>query len=245
MIIEKKNTGLKLTRPQVIIDINLEPTVKPPLPEKSGFCISIVGSAGSGKTSLMMSLLKSKDAYRKRFHRVIAVIPNSSLNSLKSNPLDDLPDNQKFEDLTYETLDQIIEMIEENREEELLTLLLLDDVSAELQDPHLLKRMMRLYLNRRHLKLSIISIGHSLTGKGALPYTIRKNCSHLILFKPSSGLDVLNTDYLNLPKDKFRELVKHVYQSPHDHLMVQSNTNKLFRNFNLLQINDATSATEH
>jgi hypothetical protein len=235
MIIEKKNTGLKLTRPQVIIDINLEPAVKPPLPEKSGFCISIVGSAGSGKTSLMMSLLKSKDAYRKRFHRVIAVIPTSSLNSLKSNPLDDLPDNQKFEDLTYETLENIIDMIEENREEDLLTLLLLDDVSASLQDQVLLKQLMRLYLNRRHLKLSIISIGHSLTGKGALPYTVRKNVSHLILFKPSSGLEVLNTDYLNLPRDKFRELVEHVYQSPHDHLMVQSNTNKLFRNFNLLQ----------
>ena len=45
------------------------------------------------------------------------ILEISSLNSLKSNPLDDLPHNQKFEDLTYETLDQIIDMIEENRED--------------------------------------------------------------------------------------------------------------------------------
>eukprot|EP01051_Picozoa_sp_SAG22_P006521 SAG22_NODE_430_length_10586_cov_6.817202_4_plen_1059_part_00 len=59
-----------------------------------------------------------------------------------------------------------------------------------LQDPIILKKMMRLYLNRRHLKLSIISIAHSLTGKGALPYTIRKNLSHLIRLKSMQDWEV-------------------------------------------------------
>ena len=96
--------------------------------------------------------------------------------------------------------------------------------------------MMRLFLNRRHLKLSILSIAHSLTGKGALPYTIRKNLSHLILFKPSSGMDILNTDYLNLPKQTFKELTDYVYQKPHDHLMIDLSNNKLYKNFNPLSI---------
>jgi len=234
MIIEKPNTNLKLQRPRVIIDTVLEPKPEEPLPSKNGFCISIVGPAGSGKTSVMLSMVKSKDGYRKRFHKIIAVIPSSSLASLAVNPLDDLPDGQRFEELTYESLADIIEMVEENREEGLLTLLLLDDVSSELQDPGLLKKMMRLFLNRRHLKLSIISIGHSLTGKGALPYTIRKNCSHMILFKPSSGLDVLNSDYLNMAKDRFRALIDFVFQSPHDHLMLELNSNRMYRNFNRL-----------
>ena len=93
---------------------------------------------------------------------------------------------------------------------------------------------MRLYLNRRHLKLSIISIAHSLTRKGALPYTIRKNLSHLILFKPPSSLDILNNDFLNLPKDKFHELTQYVFRDPHDHLMIELNRNRLCKNFNAL-----------
>ena len=181
-----------------------------------------------------MSLVKSKDAYKKRFHKIISVIPESSLKSLKVNPLKDIPDGQKFESLTYSNLEDIIEMVESNREQDLLTLLLLDDVSAELQDLALLKLMMRIFLNRRHLKLSILSIAHSLTGKGALPYTIRKNLSHLILFKLSSGMDILNQDYLNLPKQSFKELMDYVYQKPHDHLMIDLSNNKLYKNFNPL-----------
>jgi GTPase SAR1 family protein len=116
MIIEKPNPNLKLQRPSVIIDTVLDPKPKQPLPAKNGFCVSIVGPAGSGKTSVMLSMVKSKDGYRKRFHKIIAVIPSSSLSSLKSNPLDDLPDGQRFEELTYETLEDIIDMVEENRE---------------------------------------------------------------------------------------------------------------------------------
>ena len=235
MIIEKKNP-IKLQRPAVLIDIELEPKPKPPLPHKNGFAICITGSPGSGKSSVLFSMIKSKDGYKKRFHKIITVIPASSLNSLKSNPLKDLPDNQKFEDLTYSNLEEIIEQVESNREDDLLTLLLLDDVSAELQDPGLLKLMMRLYLNRRHLKLSIMSIAHSLTGKGALPYTIRKNCSHLILFKPSSGMKVLNDEYLHLSLDRFRELTDFVYQKPHDHFMIDLSNNRMYKNFNSLSI---------
>jgi GTPase SAR1 family protein len=146
MIIEKANPNLKLTRPAVIIDIELEPKPKAPLPFKNGFAIAIVGAPGSGKSSVLFSLIKSKDAYRKRFHKVIAVIPSSSLDSLKCNPLKDLPEEQHFDELSYDNLEEIIDMVEENRDDELLTLLLLDDVSAELQDPIILKKMMRLYL---------------------------------------------------------------------------------------------------
>ena len=86
MIIEKPSQ-LKLTRPAIIIDIPLEPPPKLPLAQKSGFCYAIVGRAGSGKTSTLLSMVKSADAYKKRFHKIISVIPESSLNSLKVNPL--------------------------------------------------------------------------------------------------------------------------------------------------------------
>ena len=190
MILEKKNK-IQLSLPRVLADVKLSPRVKHPMPNTSGFALGIVGSAGSDKTSTLVSLIKSKDVYRKRFHNIITVIPSSSLDSLQSNPFKDLDPGQMFETLDIETLSKIIEQVEANREEgeNLMTLLILDDVSAELQDPIIMKALMRLFLNRRHLGLSIIAIAHSLQGKGALPYTIRKNLSHLILFRQSSGMD--------------------------------------------------------
>jgi len=233
MIIEKTNK-LKLTLPRVTADMPLEPKVKFPLPAKSGFCINIIGPAGSGKTSTMVSLVKSRDGYFRRFHHVITVIPSSSLNSLRANPFRDLPDDQKYEELSLENLQNIIETIEESREEDELTLLILDDISAQLQDMDILKSLMRLFLNRRHLYLSIISISHSLTGKGALPYTVRKNCSHIVLFKPSCGLEVLNTEFLHLPKVRFKELIDYVFDKSHNHLMIELNTGQMYKNFNTL-----------
>ena len=174
MILEKTNK-ISLSLPRVMADVKLSPRVEHPLPDTSGFALGVVGSAGSGKNSTLVSMIKSKDGYRKRFHNIIIVIPESSLASLRSNPFEDLDPAQQFETLDMETLDEIIEQVEENKQEGEMSLLILDDVSAELQDRGILKKMMRLFLNRRHLGLSIIAIAHSLQGKGALPYTIRKN----------------------------------------------------------------------
>ena len=235
MILEKTNK-LDLSLPRVLADIKLSPRVRHPLPYTSGFAIGIVGSAGSGKTSTLVSVIKSKDVYRKRFHNIITVIPQSSLNSLQANPFKDLDSAQRFETLDMEALSEIIEQVEANKEEGELTLLILDDVSAELQDPIILKAMMRVFLNRRHLGLSIIAIAHSLQGKGALPYTVRKNLSHLILFRQSSGMDQLNSEMLHLKKEKFAELMNYVYDKPHNHLMIKFSTLDLYKNFNTLVI---------
>jgi len=234
MVILEKQNKIRMTRPMVLVDNHLSPRVKHPLPGKSGFALSIVGPAGSGKTSQMVSMIKSKDGYYRRFESIIIVIPSSSLSSLKSNPFKDLDDGNKYEALDYETVEEIIERVEKTREDDDHTLLILDDVSAELQDMILLKKLMRLFLNRRHLKLSIIVLSHSLTGRGALPYTIRKNISHLMLFRPACGLEVVNQEYLHLPRDKFKELTDYVYDKKHNHLLLETNTNQMYKNYNTI-----------
>ena len=103
MILEKKNK-IQLSLPRVLADVKLSPRVKHPMPNTPGFALGIVGSAGSGKTSTLVSLIKSKDVYRKRFHNIITVIPSSSLDSLQSNPFKDLDPGQMFETLDIETL---------------------------------------------------------------------------------------------------------------------------------------------
>ena len=234
MPIIEKNNNVKLSLPRVTADIKLEPPVKYPLPSKSGFALNIVGPAGSGKTSTMVSLIKSRDIFFKRFHNIMLIMPDSSLASLASNPFDDLAEDKQYDELNYENLERIINQTEENKGNDELSLLIMDDISAELQDPILLKKLMRLFLNRRHLYLSVICISHSLTGKAALPLAIRKNCSHCILFKPSCGLEVLNQEFLHLSHEKFKELIDFVYDKDHNHLLIELYTSKLFKNFNTI-----------
>jgi hypothetical protein len=53
-----------------------------PLPNRLLF-MAIIGSAGTGKTSMLVNLLSSKQAYRKAFHHVHVVMPSQSVASLK------------------------------------------------------------------------------------------------------------------------------------------------------------------
>ena len=234
MPILERASKLRLSRPVVLVDTLLSPKVRHPLPDKSGFAISIVGPAGSGKTSTMISMVKARDGYKKRFENIITVIPSSSLESLKSNPFRDL--EHTYETLDYESLDKIIATVEQSRENDERTLLVFDDISAELQDAIILKKLMRLFLNRRHLLLSIIVLSHSLTGKAALPFSIRKNVSHMIVFRPSAAMHVLNQEYLHLPNKQFAELMAYVYTGKHDHLMIVPATGELYKNFNKLTV---------
>ena len=66
MVIIEKPNDIKLTRPSVTVDIPLNPKPKAPLPSKNGFAICVCGPSGSGKSSVMFSLIKSKDGYRKK-----------------------------------------------------------------------------------------------------------------------------------------------------------------------------------
>ena len=73
-----------------------------------------------------------------------------------------------------------------------------------------------------------------MTGKGALQSAIRKNLSHMILFRMSSNMDVLNTDILNMEKKKFNELIRFVYDKPHQFLLIKLNTLEMYKNYDTI-----------
>jgi ABC-type dipeptide/oligopeptide/nickel transport system ATPase subunit len=51
------------------------PDVKPYFSCRNGMVYCLVGSGGSGKTQLLMSLFKNKDAYYKNFHHIYYFTP--------------------------------------------------------------------------------------------------------------------------------------------------------------------------
>ena len=115
----------------------------------SGFNLLINGSSGSGKTNLLVSLLKSrndkKNSVRRSFKRIFntVIIISPSLKTLKDNCFDGL--KHKFTEFNEEVLEEINTILEESNEDDedddcdgdpnnpAKTLLVMDDIRSMLK----------------------------------------------------------------------------------------------------------------
>ena len=110
-------------------DVVIHDQIKPPLPGRRGaFFMIICGIPGSGKTSCMVSLLSSRDAYRKAFDNVHVVMPSHSAASLKKNLFKG--HDKMYDELTMDTLEMILESAKDEAEKKHNNLLILDDVTT-------------------------------------------------------------------------------------------------------------------
>ena len=213
--------------------------IKEPFPNSSFFWI-ICGKAGSGKTSLLINSLiakKSNRVYRKVFDKIILVMPSNSRKSLKNNPLDDLPDDQVFENFDGSVIDKIKEIREgfdeEKKKRNRNQLLILDDVTAYLKDNP--KSLIELATNRRHLKLSIVLLVQFIR---SVPRPVRFQVTHLTFFKPANELDskIIEEEYINLKKQDFDNLKRFVFENAHDFLMIDKDHELYYKNLNKINI---------
>jgi hypothetical protein len=239
MITEIPNP-VKLKQPKFTCDRLLSDKIPAPFPNHSGFFICISGAPGSGKTTLAMSTLLGvgkQRCYRGIFQNIFIVCPPSSLASMEKNPFQDHPPEKIFSELSLEAMDQIETMAMEAREDDEFSLLLIDDVSADLKNKEVKKVMQRLCLNRRHKNLPIILLSQSLN---LIPLTIRKSFSHIFLYKflNKKELDNVYAEMITLDRKKADALMRYVYQDKHDHLMIDINLGKYYRNLNELVIDD-------
>jgi len=239
--------------------------IKEPFPNKSFFWI-ICGKPGSGKTSLLINSLvgKGKDrVYNKVFDKILYVCPSNSRKSVKNNPFDDLPDDQKFETFDESVTKKITEIrgLDETKTEDkidinqtqrltdmiinekpkkkrkgkvLKQLLILDDVTAYLKDDP--KLLIELATNRRHLYLSIVLLVQFLR---SIPRSVRFQVTDITLFKPSNELDtkVIEEEYINLKKEDFKELKRFVWEGKHDMLMINKDNDTYYKNLQKITFN--------
>jgi len=77
----EKSCILQLNALEFLCDKPIHKQVDPPLPN-CPFFMAIIGSAGSGKTSMMVNLLTSEQAYKEVFRSVHIVMPSHSVASL-------------------------------------------------------------------------------------------------------------------------------------------------------------------
>jgi hypothetical protein len=183
-----------------------------------------IGRPKSGKTSLLYSFLKSKEIFKNTFDKIFLFQPEQSRASMKDNLFDKIPDEQKYNELTIDNLNDVEENLSEYN-----NVILMDDMTAYLKDKSIKKKLKELVYNRRHKHLSIIFLVQSYL---SVEKDIRKLFSNLFIFKCSKNeMEVIWDELVELPKDYMLPIMKTVYDKPYNYLFINTDSQRLFKNF--------------
>lgn len=194
---------------------------------------AFVGTSGSGKTSLMYSLLTNKKPkiYRKAFETIIVVMPRASRQSLKSNIFDKhLSEECLFDYLSEDAMDSITSTVTESAEQGHRVLLILDDVATALKDADVAKKLMHLCFAYRHYRLNIQILVQTLR---SIPAGIRKNLTNLIVFhKPRlAEWQAITEEYLEMDKSQAHELFNLLFQKKYSWCLLNLTSGKIYKEF--------------
>jgi DNA replication protein DnaC len=223
----KENDAPKLKKCVMLCDAKLHPKLDNY--ELTSFLnkhstVLMIGKPGMGKTSLLYSFLKSKEIFKNTFDKIFLMQPSQSRASMKDDLFDKIPDDQKYNELTIENLDDIEDNLSEHN-----NVLLIDDLTASLKNKDIKKKLKELVYNRRHKHLSIIFLVQSYL---SIEKDIRKLFSNLFIFKCSKNeMATIWDELMEYPKEYILPIMKEVYDRPYNYLFINTDSQRLFKNF--------------
>ena len=218
---------------------DIDENIPKPLPQSLNWFMLICGKPGSGKTTLLLNLIcKRGKNYNKKYDRIYVFSP--SLITLKEDPFEDLPDDQKFQELDIETLEAVLQEIEGTGEK---VLLIMDDVVNDMKKSAKLQTLLsKILMNRRHLAGAGGSVSVIITTQvyNKIPAPIRKTASHIFIYhtKNKRELETIFDELVLIPKQEFYDLLKYCFKKKNDFLYIDTNkefNNMFHRNFNQLE----------
>lgn len=185
-----------------------------------------LGRPGSGKTSLVVSLFKSKEMLYHIYHNVYLFQPSQSRASMKDNIFDSI--DNKYDELTYENLEDVINQIKDE-DPKYCNCIIFDDMGAYLKDKSIKKLMKELIYNRRHLRTSIFFLCQTYL---SVEKDIRKLFSNLFVFRVSKKeLELIFDELVEQAKEMVLPISKLVYDQPYNFLFINTDSGRLFKNF--------------
>ena len=143
---------------------------------------AILGRPGQGKSSLIYAWFKSKNMLKKCFDTIFYICPASSLNSLEDNIFSKLPDDQIYDELNGEVLDEIIERAKAREDGDKIAIII-DDMASQLKNGDVQKALKQIAMNKRHLGIYATFI-LSQTWK-SVPFEVRRLYDNIVVFKVS------------------------------------------------------------
>jgi hypothetical protein len=187
---------------------------------------------GSGKTNLLYSFFKSKKLMNKVYDKIILFQPSSSRASMKDKLFDQLPEEQKFDDLSLENL----ELAEELCDEEGNNAIIFDDQTAYLKDKEVRKKLKELIFNRRHKHLTIYFLVQTWF---SIEKDIRKLFSNIFVFKVGKKeLENIFEEVIEKTKDLVMPISRLVYDKPFQFLFINVDSGRLFKCWDEIEIDD-------
>jgi hypothetical protein len=116
------------------MDINIPDIVNENIPRRNGGVYVLTGSGGSGKSSLLMNMFKSKSFYRNIFNNIFYICPSSSFQSVDKHPFE--KHDKVYFELTVEILNDIYNQLiaikeDATKKEEKKEKAYIDDLSEE------------------------------------------------------------------------------------------------------------------
>lgn len=203
------------------------------LMNKSNFTL-FLGKAGSGKSSLLISFLQTPSLFKKVYHNIFLFMPSNSRASIRNGFFDNnLPEEQIFDDVNLENLQYVYDKAQEDAIEDLNTLLIFDDVQKYFKGENE-KLLLHIINNRRHAR---ISIWFACQTYASIPKQVRQGLTNLFIFKVNKvEMENIFTECIEQHKKLFLEILDLVYDKPHNFLFLDTNSQRLFKNWDEIKI---------
>lgn len=187
-----------------------------------------LGKAGSGKSTLLVSLLQTPALFKKVYHTIILFCPPNSRASIKNDFWSVLPEEQIYDELNIENLQEAYQIAEANASEGFRTLIVLDDVQKNLKGESE-KLLLHMVNNRRHAALSIWLCCQTFK---SIPRQVRQGLTDMFVFKINKNETAnIFDEILELPADVFTDIQKILFKKAHDFFYINTASQRLFYNW--------------
>ena len=218
------------------MDIYIPKIIAENIPKRNGSIYVLCGSGGSGKTSLLLNMFKTKQLYRKKFHYIFYICPSVSFLSVDKHPFKD--HENVYHELTYSVLEDIFNQLVELKETEkhpIYSLIIIDDMADSMKDPLILRILNRMIIKARHINCCFF---FTLQSYYYFPKILRKQITYITIFKPKNIEEwySLSKELFNINQDDALKLYDFVFDALYNHLDYDCVTNLYYKNFNLLKI---------
>jgi hypothetical protein len=208
---------------------------------RNGMIYLLVGSGGSGKTSLLLNQFRKGGSYHRKFHNLYLFTPSISFLSVQNHPFQ--KHDKVHHELTRESLEELYAELKDRKEEydeddddEMeYNCVIIDDFASSLKDKDVQKLLNTMLIKARHLNTCFI---FTLQSYLYFPKMLRKQTTYATIFKPKNKEEwnTVNQELLQMKEEDAKKIYDYVFGQEYSHLDVDTIENKLYRNFNPLVI---------